>query len=61
VYERQIQKTQYIPIGRYEYIELATIPANTKPEKILYWKLMGEQMKPDTIIIKKRVLKPQYR
>jgi len=61
VYERQIQKTQYIPIGRYDYIELATIPANTKPEKILYWKLMGEQMKPDTIIIKKRVLKPQYR
>ncbi len=61
VYEKQIQKNKYIPIGRYDYIELDRIPANTKPEIDLYWKLIGQEIKPDTIIIKKRVLREMFR
>jgi hypothetical protein len=61
VYETQIQKNKYIPIGRYDYIELDRISANTQPQVDLYWKLMGEEIKPDNIIIKKRVLRSEYR
>jgi hypothetical protein len=61
VYEKQIQKNKYIPIGRYDYIELARIPANTKSDVDLYWKLLGEETKPDNIIIKKRVLREAFR
>lgn len=60
-YERQWQRNSVMPVGRYDLITLDTVPANTKPEFELYWRLMGEQEKPDTIIIKKRVLKEQYR
>lgn len=61
VYEKQIQKNKYIPIGRYDYIQLDIIPANTKPTVDLYWKLLGEEIKPDNIIIKKRVLREAFR
>lgn len=61
VYERQIQKNKFIPIGRYDYIELETVPANTKPSVELYWRLMGQEMKPDKIVIKKRILRPEFR
>ena len=61
VYETQIQKTKYIPIGRYDYFEVAVIPANTRPTSELQWRLMGQELKPDEIIIKKRVLKLEYR
>ena len=61
VYENQIQKNKYIPVGRYDYIELDRVLANTKPSTDLYWKLMGHETKPDTIIIKKRVLRPKFR
>ena len=61
VYETQIQKTTYIPIGRYDYIEIERIPPNTQPESSLYWLLIGAVLKPDTMIIKKRVLREEYR
>jgi len=61
VYERQIQKNTFIPIGRYDYIELDTVPANTRPTVDLYWRLMGEEEKPDDIVIKKRILRQEYR
>jgi hypothetical protein len=61
VYETQIQKNKYIPISRYDYINLDNIPANTQPTVDLYWKLMGEELKPDNIIIKKRVLRQEFR
>jgi hypothetical protein len=61
VYEKQIQKNKYIPIGRYDYIELDRIPANTQPTVDLYWKLMGQEIKPNNIIIKKRVLRLEFR
>lgn len=61
VYETQIQKTKYIPIGRYTYKEVAVIPANTEPDNILFWRLMGQELKPDDIIIKKRILNPEHR
>jgi hypothetical protein len=61
VYERQIQKNKFIPIGRYDYRELKTIPANTKPTSELIWRLMGQETKPDPTIVKKRILRPQFR
>lgn len=60
-YERQWQRNSVMPVGRYDLITLDKVPANTKPEFELYWRLMGEEEKPDTIVIKKRVLKEQYR
>jgi hypothetical protein len=60
-YERQWQRNSVMPIGRYDLITLDQVPAFTKPEFELYWRLMGEETKPDTIVIKKRVLKEQYR
>jgi hypothetical protein len=61
VYETQIRKNKFIPIGRYDFIELDEIPANTKPSTELYWKLMGQETKPDPTIVKKRVLLPEFR
>ena len=61
VYEKQIQKNKYIPIGRYDYIELDRIPANTQPSVDFYWKLIGQELKPNNIIVKKRVLKTEFR
>jgi hypothetical protein len=60
-YERQWQRNSVMPVGRYDLITLDKVPANTKPEFELYWRLMGEEEKPDAIVIKKRVLKEQYR
>lgn len=60
-YERQWQRNSVMPTGRYDLITLETVPPNTKPEFELYWRLMGEEEKPDPIIIKKRVLKESYR
>lgn len=61
VYETQIQKNKFIPIGRYDYIEIERVPPNTQPESSLYWLLIGAELKPDTMIIKKRILKETYR
>jgi hypothetical protein len=61
VYETQIAKTDYIPIGRYDKEDLAIIPANTWPEVELYQRLLGGAPKPDTIIVKHRKLKEEYR
>ena len=61
VYERQWQRNSFMPVGRYELTTLDTVSANTRPEHDLYWKLMGNQLKPDNIVIKKRVLKEQFR
>jgi hypothetical protein len=60
-YERQWQRNSVMETGRYELILLDTVPARTKPEFELYWRLMGQELKPDTIVIKKRVLREQYR
>jgi len=61
VYEKQIQKNTFRPIGVYDLIELDTIPPNTKPAVGLYWKLMGQELKSDTIVIKKRVMRHEFR
>lgn len=60
-YERQWQRNSVMETGRYDLILLDTIPPGTRPEPELYWRLMGKTVKPDPIIIKKRVLKEQYR
>ena len=61
VYERQWQRNSFMPVGRYDLTTLDTVSANTRPDHDLYWKLMGNQLKPDNIVIKKRVLKEQFR
>lgn len=61
VYESQYRKNKYITTGRYDCIQLDIIPANTVPTVDLYWKLMGKEIKPDNLIIKKRVLRSNFR
>jgi hypothetical protein len=61
VYETQISKCKFLTIGRYEKIDLDLIPANTMPAIDLYQKILGYETKPDNIIIKKRILKPEFR
>jgi hypothetical protein len=57
VYERQWKKNPWGFNGRYELITLDIVPANTKPEYELYWRLMGKELKPDNVAIKARKLK----
>lgn len=57
VYERQWRKNTYAVQGKYELTTLAIVPANTKPEFELYWRLMGQELKPDNMVIKARKLK----
>jgi len=57
VYERQWRKNPWGFNGRYDLITLDVVPANTKPEYELYWRLMGQELKPDNIAIKARKLK----
>jgi len=61
VYWRQWQRNPYMVTGRYENHHYLTIPANTKPELNLAWKLMGEVSKPDDISLKYRTLRPEFR
>lgn len=61
VYESQYRKNKYVQTGRYDLVELDRVPANTQPAVDLYWKLMGQETKPDTIIVKKRVLRDMFR
>ena len=61
VYERQWKKNTYAIQGKYELTTLDVVSANTKPEFELYWRLMGKETKPDNIIIKKRVLRQEFR
>lgn len=58
VYERQWKRSNQ---NRYEHILLDIVPAYTKPFHELYWRLMGNEVKPDPIVFKKRVLKKEYR
>jgi hypothetical protein len=58
VYERQWKRSYS---HRYEHILLDVVPANTKPFHELYWQLMGNETKPDPIVFKKRILKPEFR
>jgi hypothetical protein len=57
VYERQWKKNPWGFNGRYDLITLDVVPANTKPKFELYWRLMGQELKPDNIVIKARKLK----
>lgn len=60
VYERQINKTKYIPLHRYERVDLAVVPKDTVSDVDLYAKLLGYP-KPHNMIIKKRILKEEFR
>jgi len=58
VYERQWKRSNS---HRYEHILLDVVPPNTKPYYELYWRLIGQEVKPDPMVFKKRVLKPEFR
>ena len=58
VYERQWKRSNS---HRYEHVLLDVLPPNTKPYYELYWRLIGQEVKPDPMIFKKRVLKPEFR
>jgi hypothetical protein len=60
VYEIKWRKNKLVKPGRYNLIDLDIVPPNTVPKFELYWRLMGEEIKPDPIMIKKRVLKEEY-
>lgn len=58
VYERQWSK--YNPLnyhGRYDLTTQEIVPPNTKPNSELAWRLMGCELKPDSIHLKSRILK----
>jgi hypothetical protein len=61
VYWRQWQRNPYMVTGRYENHHYLSIPARTKPELNLAWRLMGETLKPDDMSLKYRTLRPEFR
>jgi hypothetical protein len=61
VYEKQWMKNKYIMTGRYNLSDVDLVPAYTKPDSELYWKLMGQELKPYPILIKKRELKDEFK
>jgi len=61
VYETQWKKNKLGFHGRYDMSLVAVIPPNTKPESEIYWRLMGQELRPESIAIKCRVLKPEFR
>jgi hypothetical protein len=58
VYERQWKRSHS---HRYEHILLDVVPPNTKPFYELHWRLMGQEVKPVPMIVKKRALKQEFR
>jgi hypothetical protein len=58
VYERQWKRSHSY---RYEHILLDVVPPNTKPFYELHWRLMGQEVKPVPTVVKKRVLKQEFR
>jgi hypothetical protein len=61
VYERLWRKNKYVIPDRHTKEIVEVIPPMTQPDNNLYWRLMGSELKNDSIVIKKRVLKPEYR
>ena len=54
VYEKQWAKNTRSRNYNYNLETVAVIPPNTIPDDKVYWKLMGEDLKKDTMIIKYR-------
>jgi hypothetical protein len=61
VYDRQWARNNFMQTGRYECTVIGQIEANTQPIIDLYWRLLGCEIRPDTIIVKKRVLNLKFR
>lgn len=61
VYDRQWSKNKFVQTGRYDLEIIGEIPANTEPTIDLYWRLLGSETRPDTMVIKKRILRPEHR
>jgi hypothetical protein len=61
VYERQWARNKFVQTGRYELQTIGEIEPNTQPSVDLYWRLLGQEVRPDKMIIKKRILRPELR
>lgn len=61
LYDRQWRKNKFVPTGRYDLEIIGEVPANTQPTVDLYWQLIGKEIKPDTMVVKKRILKSEFR
>jgi len=61
VYERQWARNTFMQTGRYELVTLAEIEPNTQPSVDLYWRLLGQETRPDKMVIKKRILNNDFR
>lgn len=54
VYNRQFSKNPYLDSTSYQLETIAEIPPNTKPDTLLYWRLMGKEIIDDVVYIKRR-------
>lgn len=61
LYDRQWSKNKFIPTGRYNLEILTVIPKNTLSTVDLYNRLLGSEIRPDDMVIKKRTLKDEFR
>jgi hypothetical protein len=61
VYDRQWARNNFMQTGRYDCTVIGQVEANTTPTVDLYWRLLGCETRPDTLVIKKRVLRPEFR
>lgn len=60
VYETRWKKNDWITPGRYELFTIAVIPANVPASENWQLRLMGG-VKPDDVVIKKRILREKFR
>ena len=55
----QNQTNEWERRGRYELVTYGSVPANTIPDDVFFWRLMGEETKPQDVVIKCRKLKKE--
>ena len=60
VYERRWKKNDWIKVGRYELHTIAEVKANSEAPEAWMSRLIGG-VKPHDVVIKKRILKPEFR
>lgn len=56
-FSEQWKKSNLTNHESYISLDVDIIPANTKPASELYWRLLGEELKPDDMLIKHRIKK----
>ncbi len=61
LYDRLWSKNQYMPTGRYETRIEVEIPPYTPMERDRYWRLMGQRVHDVDVVIKRRILRHEFR